>query len=101
MVPMAILQLYEGFKESGYTGVREEPAISIALDEYVLKTYPDVQKVALGFENDHIRDQRSHFYFVSQMCKFIIKKVSRSRISMSFDRKLSAVFIFGIVFTIR
>ena len=70
VVPMAILQLCEGFKVSGYTRSKKEPARSIALDEYVLKTYPDVQKVALGFENDHIRDQRSHFYFVSQMCNW-------------------------------
>ena len=50
-------------------GARKEPAVSIALDEYVLTTmsYPDVQKVALGFENDHIRDHPSQFFFVSQI----------------------------------
>ena len=59
----------------GIPGARKEPDISIALDEYVvLKTYPDIQKVALGFENDHIRDHPSQFFFCIPDSYFHIKK---------------------------
>jgi hypothetical protein len=68
MPAMVVLHLCEGFKQSGCTRSKKEPAVSIALDEYLLKTCPDVQKVALDFENDHIRDHPSQDIFVSQMC---------------------------------
>ena len=41
-------------------------AHAITLEEYVLKTCPDVQKVVLGVENGPNRDHLSHFVFVSQ-----------------------------------
>ena len=63
-VPMSIFQLYEGLKVPGYTRSKKITCVSIALVEYVLETYPDVQKVALGVENDHIRDQHSQFFCV-------------------------------------
>ena len=43
-VPMAILPLCEVLKCQGIPGARKLPAISIALDEYVFKTYPDIKK---------------------------------------------------------
>ena len=45
-------------------GARKLPTMSIALDEYVLKTYPDMQKVAPSLENDRIRGQLSLLFFV-------------------------------------
>ena len=53
-------------KCQGIPGARKEPVVSIALDGYVVETYPGVQKVALGVENDHIRDQRSQVFSVAQ-----------------------------------
>ena len=61
-------------------GARKIPDISIALDEYALKTYPDVQKVALSVEIEHIRGQLSHFFVVPPDVSLA---VSRSRISVS------------------
>jgi hypothetical protein len=48
---MAILLLCEVVKRQGIPGARKESAVVIALDECVLKTSPDVQKLNLGAEN--------------------------------------------------
>ena len=62
-----------------YPGNNKHYAHSIAPEGYLLKTYPDAQKVVLGFESELFRDHRSQFFFVVPDRHLT---VSRSRISV-------------------
>ena len=69
-----------------YTFANLAPEIAQLQNQtHVLETYPDVQKVALGVENDHIRDKKSQVFFEVPESLSERYRVSRSRISMRCD----------------